>query len=95
MSLLHCLDVPIMIKSVLLAWSLSLLFVTQPEISLRQSPSCLRDRLGSAADKEDISKTFPDLIKFKDISRTWKMNLLFSRFSRMHGNPVKCFMMLN
>jgi len=35
-----------------------------------------------------FSRTFPDFVKFKDISRTWKMNMLFSRFSRMHGNPV-------
>ena len=28
-----------------------------------------------------------DFVKFKGISRTWKMNLLFSRFSRTRGNP--------
>jgi len=28
-------------------------------------------------------RTFPDVLKFQDISRTWKMNLLFSR---MCGN---------
>jgi hypothetical protein len=33
-----------MIKSVLMALSLILLFVIQPEISLRQSPSCLMER---------------------------------------------------
>ena len=32
-----------------------------------------------------LSSTIPDLAKFKDISRTWKMNLLFSR---MCENPV-------
>ena len=32
--------------------SLSLLFVTQPKISLRQSPSCLRERWVSAVDKD-------------------------------------------
>jgi len=32
-----------------------------------------------------FSRTFHDIVNFKDISRTWKMNLLFSR---MHGNPV-------
>ena len=35
-----------------------------------------------------ISRTFPELLKFQDISRTWKMNLLFSRFCRTRGNPV-------
>jgi len=35
-----------------------------------------------------FSRTFPDFAKFNDISRTWKMNLLFSRFSRTHRNPV-------
>jgi len=34
----------IMMKSVLLALSLSLLFVIQPEISQSQPPSCLRER---------------------------------------------------
>ena len=34
----------------LLALSLSLLFVTQPEVSLRQSSSCLRERSVSAED---------------------------------------------
>ena len=29
-----------------------------------------------------FSIRFPDFIKFKDISMTWKTNLLFSRFSR-------------
>jgi len=28
-----------------------------------------------------------DCVKFQDISRTWKMNLLFSRFSTTRGNP--------
>ena len=50
--LLRCLDVPIMMNSVLLALSLRLLFVIQPEISLRQSPSCLWERSVSAVDKE-------------------------------------------
>jgi len=49
--LLLCLYVPIMMASVLLAMSLSLLFVIQPEISLRQSPSCLREISVSAVDK--------------------------------------------
>ena len=40
--------VPIMMKSVLLALSLSLLFAIQLDISLRQSPSCLRERSVSA-----------------------------------------------
>ena len=34
---------------------------------------------------------------FQDISwfcRTWKINLLFSRFSRMHGNPEHNFIIL-
>ena len=31
---------------------LSLLFVIQPEISLRQSPSCLRERSVSAVDED-------------------------------------------
>ena len=35
-----------------------------------------------------FSRTFPDFVKSQDISRTWRINLLFSRFSRMHGNPV-------
>ena len=51
-SLLGRLDVPIMMKSVLLALSLSLLFVTHPEISPRESPSCLRERSVSAVDKD-------------------------------------------
>jgi len=34
-----------------------------------------------------ISRTIPNLVKFKDISRTWKMNLLFSKLSRICGNP--------
>jgi len=50
-SLLRCLDVPKMMKSILLALSLRVLFVIQPEISLRQSPSCLRERSVSAVDK--------------------------------------------
>ena len=50
--LLRCLGVPIMMKSVLLVLSLSLLFAIQPEISLRQSPSCLRERLVSTVDKD-------------------------------------------
>jgi len=37
-----------------------------------------------------ISRTFPDLVKFKDISRTWKMNL-FSWFPRRVGNPYLQF----
>ena len=38
-----------------------------------------------------VSRTFPGhflTLKFQDISRTWKMNLLFSRFSRTRGNPA-------
>ena len=32
--------------------------------------------------------SFPgDFVKFKDITSTWKMNLLFSRFSITRGNP--------
>ena len=50
--LLHCLDVSIMKKSCLLALSLRLLFVIQPGISLRQSPSCLREISVSAVDKD-------------------------------------------
>ena len=30
---------------------------------------------------------FSDFVKFKDISRTGKMNLLYSMFSRKPGNP--------
>ena len=41
-----------MMKSVLLALGLSLLFVMQPEILLRQSPSCLMARPVSAVDKD-------------------------------------------
>ena len=33
-----------------------------------------------------ISRTFPNFVKFKNISRTWKMNLLFSRIC---GNSAK------
>ena len=50
-SLLRCLDAPIIMKSVLFALNLNLLFVIQPEIS-RQSPSCLRERSVSAVDKD-------------------------------------------
>ena len=32
--------------------------------------------------------TFPDFVKFVDISKTWKMYLLFSRLSRTCENPV-------
>ena len=49
------LNVPIMMKSALLALSLSLLFVIQPEISLRQSPSCLKERSVSAVDEDMYS----------------------------------------
>ena len=31
---------------------------------------------------------FPDFVKFKYISKTWKMNLLFSKFSKTRGNPA-------
>jgi len=31
-----------------------------------------------------LTRVFADSVKFQDISRTWKMNLLFSR---MRGNP--------
>jgi len=51
-SLLRCLDVPLIKKSVLSALSLGLLFVIQPELSLRQSISCKRERYVSAVDKE-------------------------------------------
>jgi len=37
-----------------------------------------------------FSSTIPDFVKFNDISRTWKMNLLFSRLSRTSGNPAQC-----
>ena len=50
-SLLRFLDVPIMMISILLVMSLSLLFVIQAEISLRQSPSCLREISVYAVDK--------------------------------------------
>ena len=50
--LLRYLDVPIVMKSVLLALSLSVLVVIQPEISLRQWPSCLRERSVSVVDKD-------------------------------------------
>jgi len=50
--LLACLDVPITMKSVLLALSLSLLFAIQLDISLRHSPSCVRDKSVSAVDKD-------------------------------------------
>jgi len=45
-------DVPIIMKSVLSALSLSLLFVMQLDISLRRSPSCVRERSMSALDKD-------------------------------------------
>jgi len=32
-----------------------------------------------------FSRTFPDFVKFKDLSRIWKMNLLFSRFTGLVG----------
>ena len=32
--------------------------------------------------------TFPDFVKFKYISWTWEINLLFSRFSTTRRNPV-------
>ena len=39
-----------------------------------------------------FSRTFPVhfliFLKFQNISRTWKMNLLFSKFPRTHGDPV-------
>jgi len=50
--LLSCLDGCIMMKYGLLALSLSLLFAIQPEISLRQSPSCLRETLVFIVDKD-------------------------------------------
>ena len=50
--LLRCLDVPIMVEYVLLALTLRLLFVIQPEISPGQSPSWLRERSVSAIDKD-------------------------------------------
>ena len=36
--------------------------------------------------------TFPDFVKFKDISRTWKMNLLFSSFPRTNSISVRLFL---
>ena len=36
---------------------------------------------------QNFSVRFSDFVKFKEIPRTWKMNLLFSRFSRTPGNP--------
>ena len=50
--MLRCLDVPIMMKSVLLAFYLHLLFVIQPEISLRQSSSCFREGSVTVVDKD-------------------------------------------
>jgi len=35
-----------------------------------------------------FARIFPDFVKFQNISRTWKINLLFSRFSWTHGNPA-------
>jgi len=40
-------------------------------------------------------RTFPDFVKFEDISRTWKMNLLFSRFSRTRVNLVMVAAVVN
>ena len=48
--LLRCLDVPITMKSVLFTLNLSVLFVTQLEISLRYSPSYVKSV--SAVDKD-------------------------------------------
>jgi len=45
---------PIIKNYVLLALALSLLFVIQPYISLRQSVSCVRERSVSAIDKDGI-----------------------------------------
>ena len=49
---MRCLAEPMIMKSVLSALSLSQLFVIQPEISLRQSPSCVREISGSVVDKD-------------------------------------------
>jgi len=50
-SLLRCIEVPIMMKSLLLELSLSLLIVIQPEVSFWQSHSCIREISISALDK--------------------------------------------
>ena len=65
--LLRCLDVPIMMKFVWLALSLSLVFVISPEISLRQSPNCLTERSVSAVDK--------DMYTWVSSAYTWWSNL--------------------
>ena len=52
LSLLRCLDIPIIMKYLLLALILSLLFMMEPAISLRQSPICLREISVSAVDKD-------------------------------------------
>jgi len=46
------LDIPIMMTSILTAFSLHLLFAIQPELSPRQSPSCLRERSVFTVDKD-------------------------------------------
>jgi len=51
-SLRRVLDIPIKIKPVLSALSLSLLLFIKPEISLRQSISYVRERSVSAVDKD-------------------------------------------
>jgi len=66
-SLLRCLDVPIMIKYVLLTLSLSLLFVIQREISLRQSPSWLRER--------SVSTVYKDMYTWVSPAYKWWSNL--------------------
>ena len=48
---LHCLDIPIIVNSVLSAFSLSLLFVIQPYVSLTLPPNCVRERPVSGVDK--------------------------------------------
>ena len=35
-----------------------------------------------------FSRIFPDFVEFQDLSRTWKMNLLFSKFWKFSRNPV-------
>ena len=50
--LLHWLDVTIIMKSVLSALSLNILFLIKPEILPRQSPSCVRERSESAVDTD-------------------------------------------
>jgi len=50
--LLRCLDVPIIIKYVVFALSLSFLFFIKPDISLIHSPSCITEIYLSVVDKD-------------------------------------------